>query len=90
VPAGEIGDRLLLTVFGRHTQPLIRHEISDMVRPIAGECPCGRKFQMIESIEGRMEDVLYFSRRDGRAASLPIHPNFSIRCLRRFRQPGGR
>ena len=32
VPPGEAGDRILLTVFNRTTQPLIRYEISDMVR----------------------------------------------------------
>jgi phenylacetate-CoA ligase len=74
VPSGETGGRLLLTVFRRYTQPLIRYEISDMVRPIAGECPCGRKFQMIESIEGRNQDMLFFPRRDG-SGELAAHPN---------------
>jgi phenylacetate-CoA ligase len=74
VPSGATGERLLLTIFGRHTQPLIRYEISDMVRPIAGECPCGRKFQIIESIEGRTEDVLSFPQRD-QSGVLAAHPN---------------
>src|SRR5205085_44076 len=39
----EIADeRVLLTVFNRWTQPLIRYEISDMIRPATGECECGR------------------------------------------------
>jgi phenylacetate-CoA ligase len=33
VPPGAAGHRVLLTVFDRWTQPLIRYEISDMVRP---------------------------------------------------------
>jgi phenylacetate-coenzyme A ligase PaaK-like adenylate-forming protein len=75
VPAGVRGDRLLLTIFGRRTQPLIRYEISDMVRPLAGACECGRPFSLIESIEGRIEDVLYFPHRDGRAEPVSAHPN---------------
>jgi putative adenylate-forming enzyme len=75
VPDGERGDRLLLTVFDRRTQPLIRYEISDMVTPIAGACECGRPFRLIESIEGRIEDVLHFNTRNGGTGRVAIHPN---------------
>ena len=75
VPAGVRGDRLLLTVFNRRTQPLIRYEMSDMVRQLEGECECGRKFRLIESIEGRIEDVLCFPHRDGRSEPVSVHPN---------------
>jgi phenylacetate-coenzyme A ligase PaaK-like adenylate-forming protein len=75
VPAGEAGERLLLTVFDRWTQPLIRYEISDMVRPIDGGCECGRPFRLIEAIEGRVEDVLHFPARSGTDDDIPIHPN---------------
>jgi putative adenylate-forming enzyme len=74
VPDGERGDRILLTIFDRRTQPLIRYEISDMVRPVAGECECGRSFRMIETVEGRTEDVLFFSRRDGAGEQIAAHP----------------
>jgi phenylacetate-coenzyme A ligase PaaK-like adenylate-forming protein len=75
VPAGVSGDRILLTIFGRRTQPLIRYEISDMVRPIDGACECGRPFRLIESIEGRTEDILYFPDRAGQPDMIAIHPN---------------
>jgi putative adenylate-forming enzyme len=81
VPPGVRGDRLLLTVFDRHTQPLIRYEISDMVRPLEGNCQCGRPFALIESIEGRLEDVLYFQRHDGGAGAVVVHPNVFHRVL---------
>lgn len=80
VPPGAIGDRVLLTVFDRWTQPLIRYEISDMVRPIAGECPCGRKLQLIERIEGRIEEVLYFPSRAGNELA-SVHPNVFHQAL---------
>jgi len=74
VPAGAAGERLLLTIFDRRTQPLIRYEISDMVRPIAAGCECGRPFRLIESIEGRVEDVLEFPSRGGTGPPVSIHP----------------
>jgi putative adenylate-forming enzyme len=75
MPPGERGERILLTLLERRTQPLIRYEISDMVRELRGECGCGRKFRMIEGIEGRVEDVLYFPRREGGGERVAIHPN---------------
>ncbi len=68
VPPGERGDKVLLTVFGRRTQPLIRYEISDVLRLDAGECACGRPFRMVASIEGRVEEVLLFG-------DVSVHPN---------------
>jgi phenylacetate-CoA ligase len=61
-------DRVLLTVLGRRTQPLIRYEISDVVRSVEGGCACGRPFRTIETIEGRVEDVLRFG-------EIRVHPN---------------
>jgi putative adenylate-forming enzyme len=61
-------DRVLLTVLSRRTQPLIRYEISDMVRAVEGECACGRPLRMIETIEGRFEEVLVFG-------TVSVHPN---------------
>jgi putative adenylate-forming enzyme len=74
VPSGETGERILLTVLGRRTQPLIRYEISDRVRERAGDCPCGRPFRLIDRIEGRIEDVLQFPRHGG-GARVAVHPN---------------
>jgi putative adenylate-forming enzyme len=81
VPPGTAGDRILLTIFNRRTQPLIRYEISDMVRPVAGECECGRPFQLIEAVEGRLEDVLSFPAGNGSGRSISIHPNTFHRIL---------
>lgn len=73
VPAGTSGSRLLLTIFDRHTQPLIRYEISDMVQAVDGSCACGRPFAVIGTIDGRTEEVLYFHRRDG-DQPVPVPP----------------
>jgi putative adenylate-forming enzyme len=75
VPPGERGDRLLLTVLNRRTQPLIRYEISDVVR-LAGEpCECGRSFAVVESIEGRVEDSIWLPDATDRARLVQLHPN---------------
>ena len=75
VPSGERGDRVLLTIFNRRTQPLIRYEISDVIRPLDGGCECGRPFRLIESIEGRVEDILYFPARHSADERVAVHPN---------------
>jgi putative adenylate-forming enzyme len=75
VPAGEAGERVLLTVFGRRTQPLIRYEISDLVRVTEEACPCGRPYRVIESVDGRQEDILYFAAAHEGLPAVPVHPN---------------
>lgn len=83
VPAGTPGTRLLLTIFERFTQPLIRYEISDIVRLAAEPCRCGRPYRTIDTIDGRQEDVLYFdSVRSG--APVAVHPNLIHDALETF------
>jgi putative adenylate-forming enzyme len=68
VPPGERGDKVLLTVFGLRTQPLIRYELSDVLRLDEVSCECGRPFRVLASIEGRVEEVLTFG-------AVSVHPN---------------
>jgi len=67
--------RVLLTVFGRRTQPLIRYEISDLVRVTDEPCPCGRPYRVIESVDGREEDIVHFAAAVAGMPSVPVHPN---------------
>jgi phenylacetate-CoA ligase len=60
VPPGVYGDKLLITVLGSHTQPLIRYEMSDSVRLAMKACSCGRSFRLIDAIQGREENILTF------------------------------
>ncbi len=60
VPPGVYGDKLLITVLGSRTQPLIRYELDDSVRLSPDPCPSGRPFTLIDDIQGRVEDVLTF------------------------------
>ena len=73
VPEGEPGERVLLTVLARRVQPLIRYELSDVLRVRSPGCACGRPFRIVESIEGRIEDMLLFQRSGG--GEITVHPN---------------
>jgi phenylacetate-CoA ligase len=71
-PPGVFGAKVLVTVLGRRTQPLIRYELDDSLR-LAGEpCPCGRPFRLIDAIQGRIEEALAFTSADG--GVVIIHP----------------
>ena len=73
VADGARGARLLLSVFERYTQPLIRYELSDLVRLSAEPCPCGRPYRVVVAVEGREEDILEFPGQSGRL--IAVHPN---------------
>ena len=73
VPPGEFGSKVLVTVLFSRTQPLIRYEMSDRVRLSSALCTCGRPFPLLDSIEGRREDVLVLPARA--AGTVSIHPN---------------
>lgn len=73
VRPGEFGERVLVTVLFRRTQPLIRYELSDKVRLMAEPCRCGRPFRVIDAVQGRVEETLYFpAAAAGRVAIDPV------------------
>jgi putative adenylate-forming enzyme len=66
VPAGVYGTKVLVTVLGSSTLPLIRYEMSDSVRLSSGPaCPCGRPFARIDGIQGREQESLTLPGLDG-------------------------
>jgi putative adenylate-forming enzyme len=72
VPDGVYGDKLLVTSLFKRAQPVIRYEIEDSVRFAKEACPCGRPTRLIDSIQGRMQDVLSFPAKAGGRVS--VHP----------------
>jgi phenylacetate-coenzyme A ligase PaaK-like adenylate-forming protein len=66
------GGSLLATVLYSRTVPLIRYRLDDSVTLTSGSCSCGRPFQRISRVEGRIAETLRFSRHDGSVAVL--HP----------------
>ena len=75
VPPGVQGDRILLTVFSRWTQPLIRYEITDSLILMPEQCECGRNFRVVSTITGRHRDILTFPHKDGRRTTVTAHAN---------------
>jgi phenylacetate-CoA ligase len=74
VPPGVQGEKVLITVLFRRTQPLIRYELSDVVcASTIKHCPCGRPFAMLESIQGRMTEVLYLLSTTGKEQAVSLY-----------------
>ena len=71
MPAGEYGEKVLITVLTSRTQPLIRYELSDSVR-LTTEPSSGLPFARIDAIQGRTEDVLRLSAING--GEVAVHP----------------
>ncbi len=56
-PSGVIGE-VVCTGLHNALQPLIRYRIGDAARwAVDQSCPCGRQMPILESIEGRIEDM---------------------------------
>jgi putative adenylate-forming enzyme len=73
VPPGEYGAKALVSVFASRTQPLIRYELTDSLRLATAPCPCGRPFALVDSVQGRVEDVLHLPAVvDGEIAVQPL------------------
>jgi putative adenylate-forming enzyme len=72
VPPGVYGEKLLITVLGSRTQPLIRYELSDSVCLSPNPSACGHPFALVEDIQGRVEDVLSFPGVAG--GDVRVHP----------------
>lgn len=74
VPPGTYGARLLITVLGSRTLPLIRYAVDDTICLAPGPCACGRAFIRISGIQGRSEDILYLPAAAGSGA-VAVQPN---------------
>jgi phenylacetate-CoA ligase len=86
VPPGVYGDKLLISVLESRTQPLIRYELSDSVRLSPDPCPSGHPFRLVDDIQGRVEDVLFFP---GEAFGMvSVHPLVFSRIMDRLSVSG--
>ena len=65
-------ERLLITNLFMKTQPVIRYEVTDMVRLDPDPCPCGRPTRTVSAIEGRSDDILELPADAG--GTVRIHP----------------
>jgi putative adenylate-forming enzyme len=49
----------IITDFTRESQAFVRYELNDILHSSSEKCPCGSAAEVIEKIEGRMDDVFY-------------------------------
>ena len=50
--------KLIATGFWNKAMPFVRYDTGDVVIKSDRKCPCGREFDVVESIEGRQGDVI--------------------------------
>ncbi len=55
--AEELG-LVLLTDLHNRVMPLIRYDIGDLGRPVAGSCPCGHPFPLVRISDGRTSELM--------------------------------
>jgi putative adenylate-forming enzyme len=79
VPSGQPGDRLLVTVLFSRTLPLIRYEMTDRVTLATQPCPDGLPFRLLDSIEGRTDDIVVLPASAG--GTVRVHPVVFHRVL---------
>lgn len=79
VPPGAYGEKVLVTVLFGRTQPLIRYELDDSIRLAATTPVCRLPYQVIESVQGRTEDILHFP--GATSGIVTIHPNVLHRVM---------
>ena len=63
-PPGETSHSVLITNLANRVQPVIRYDLGDAVTASPEPCRCGNPLPAIR-VEGRREDVLSFTARDG-------------------------
>ena len=51
----------IITDFSRRTQPIIRYRLNDILTVRKEPCPCGSPLLALECIEGRTDDVVFFT-----------------------------
>jgi len=57
VAPGEKGE-IVVTGLHKYVMPLIRYKIGDIGTQTDEECPCGRSWPLLKSVEGRVNDLL--------------------------------
>jgi phenylacetate-CoA ligase len=68
-PPGEPSHTVLLTNLANRVQPVIRYDLGDSIVVKPGPCACGNPLPAIR-VQGRHDDVLALSARDGRVVRL--------------------
>lgn len=79
-PPGQPCHRLIVTDLHKQALPIIRYQLNDIVTLSPGKCPCGSSFRVIESIQGR-EDELFWGIRTSDGVKHFIYPDYITRKI---------
>ncbi|MBI5267429.1 MAG: phenylacetate--CoA ligase family protein [candidate division Zixibacteria bacterium] len=82
VSPGEKGV-VVVTELHSYAFPFVRYRLGDMVVPSSDACPCGLPLPVIESIEGRVSDMILAA--DGSKVAGPIINYTMTKGVRRFK-----
>jgi len=63
---GKPCQKLIVSDLHKKSQPIIRYELNDIITISKNKCKCGSNFRVIESIQGRSDDML-FGKKKGKA-----------------------
>ncbi|MGN0878057.1 MAG: phenylacetate--CoA ligase family protein [Oligosphaeraceae bacterium] len=86
VPEGEIGE-LVVTALTREAIPVVRYRTGDLTRVLSSDtCPCGRTHVRLDTIKGRVDDMLIIkgvnffpAQVEQTLLGIPgVHPNYRI------------
>ncbi len=58
-PPGQPCHRLIVTDLHKKSQPILRYELNDILTLSPLRCSCGSSFRVIESIQGRADDLFW-------------------------------
>jgi putative adenylate-forming enzyme len=72
--------RLLVTDLHKHSQPVIRYELNDIITISPEPCPCGSQFRVIASVQGRA-DNLFWGLRNGSLRKQFVYPDYIARKI---------
>lgn len=56
---------IILTDLYRHTQPIIRYRLGDLLEFDPTSCACGSVFRCVKVIHGRSDDIFHLTAKDG-------------------------
>lgn len=56
---GKPCNKLLVTDLHKKSQPIIRYELNDIITISKDKCKCGSDFRVIESVQGRADNMLW-------------------------------
>lgn len=68
---GELA-RCVLTDLENYNMPFIRYDIGDVIALGDGECPCGRKTETIDTVHGRVHDLVEVESEHGNRLLTPL------------------